>query len=385
MDWHLITCEYPPESGGVSDYTHSIASGLAAKGETVHVWCSSAGVERVDSVGVTVHRELGRIAPKDLRRVGRMLDQFPGPRRLLVQWVPHGYGYRSMNLPFCLWLWQRAKFRQDRVEIMVHEPFLAFGEGSTRQDLVAAVHRIMTIILLNAARRVWVSIPDWGKRLRPFAFERRDRVFGWLPVPSTIPVVDDPAGVMELRARYAAHGEALVGHFGAYDPYMTKLMMEVVPLLLTRNDQLSILFVGKGGLELRNLLIRRHPDLAQRVHATGIQSSQDLSRHISACHLMLQPYQDGVSGRRTSTMALLAHGAAVVSTIGKATESCWTESGAVKLVKPADIDAMVEVTRSLLDDADARCRLAAAAKALYDERFDVKRSITALCRMSDTL
>jgi glycosyltransferase involved in cell wall biosynthesis len=378
MDWHLITCEYPPQNGGVSDYSHLIASVLAATGETVHVWCPPSGGQDVNSGGVTVHQELGRISPKDLRRVGRMLDKFPGPRRLLVQWVPHGYGYRSMNLPFCLWLWKRAKFSHDRVEIMVHEPFLAFREGSAKQDLVAAVHRIMITILLIAAWRVWVSIPDWEKRLRPFAFERRDRVFGWLPVPSTIPVVDDPPGIMELRARYAQRGGALVGHFGAYDPYMTKLMMEVVPLLLTRNDKLSILFVGKGSLELRNLLIRQHPDLAQQVHATGIQSSPDLSRHISACHLMLQPYQDGVSGRRTSAMALLAHGASVVTTIGKATENCWIESGAVKLVKPADIEAMVEVTRSLLADAHAQCRLGTAARALYDERFDVKRTITAL-------
>src|SRR6185436_1853954 len=158
MDWHLITCEYPPQNGGVSDYSHLIAGSLAAKGETVHVWCPTVGDWEINDAGVTVHQELGRIGPKDLRRVGRMLDQFPSPRRLLVQWVPHGYGYRSMNLPFCLWLWKRAKFNHDRVEIMVHEPFLAFREGSTKQDLVAAVHRIMIVILLDAATRVWVSI-----------------------------------------------------------------------------------------------------------------------------------------------------------------------------------------------------------------------------------
>src|SRR5687768_6270824 len=118
MDWHLITPEYPPQSGGVSDYSQLIASGLAATGETVHVWCPSSPVREANSLGVTLHPELGRISPTDLRRVGRMLDQFPAPRRLLVQWVPHGYGYRSMNLPFCLWLWGRAKLKHDRVDIM---------------------------------------------------------------------------------------------------------------------------------------------------------------------------------------------------------------------------------------------------------------------------
>lgn len=377
MDWHLITCEYPPQNGGVSDYSHLVASGLAATGETVHVWCSSAGVQEADSEGVTVHRDLGRMGPKDLRRVGKLLDKFPTPRRLLVQWVPHGYGYRAMNLPFCLWLWKRAKFRRDRVEIMVHEAFLAFGEGSARQDLVAAVHRAMIVILLLAASRVWVSIPSWETRLRPFAFGG-DRTFGWLPVPSNIPVVNDPLGIMDLRTRFTPRGESLLGHFGAYDRYMTQLMIEVIPLLLARHDKVSILLLGKGSVELRNLLIRQYPALGQRVHATGQQSSQDLSRHISACHVMLQPYEDGVSGRRGSAMALLAHGRGIVTTRGKATESCWIESGAVKLVKPADSETMVKVTLSLLADAHERCRLGNAARALYEERFDVKRTIAAL-------
>src|SRR6185436_9361127 len=213
MDWHLITCEYPPQNGGVSDYSHLIASILAAKGETVHVWCPPVGGQEGNNPGVTVHQELGRIGPKDLRRVVRLLEKFPGPRRLLVQWVPHGYGYRSMNLPFCLWLWTRAKLKRDRVEIMVHEPFLAFGEGSAKQNLVAAVHRTMIVILLMAASRVWVSIPHWETLLRPFSFGR-DRLFGWLPVPSNIPVVDDPQGIMDLRARFTPRTESLLGHFG---------------------------------------------------------------------------------------------------------------------------------------------------------------------------
>src|SRR2546426_705918 len=108
MDWHLITSEYPPQSGGVSDYTHLLATGLAAEGETVHVWCPSSSGEPLQPGSVAVHRELGNISPSDLCRVGLKLNQFPAPRRLLVQWVPHGYGYRSMNLPVCLWLWQRA-------------------------------------------------------------------------------------------------------------------------------------------------------------------------------------------------------------------------------------------------------------------------------------
>src|SRR6185503_16674955 len=109
IEWHLITSEYPPQIGGVSDYTYLVGSALAAAGDEVHVWCPPSDGETPASQGVAVHREFGRFAPADLSRAGRLLDQFPAPRRLLVQWVPHGYGYRSMNIAFCLWLWKRAK------------------------------------------------------------------------------------------------------------------------------------------------------------------------------------------------------------------------------------------------------------------------------------
>src|SRR5580765_7945820 len=103
---HIITGEYPPQAGGVSDYTQIVAAGLAAAGDEVHIWCPAAGGiavngaaagETVDSGGVFVHRALAAFTPAELRRAGKQLDQFPRPRRVLVQWVPHGYGYKSMN------------------------------------------------------------------------------------------------------------------------------------------------------------------------------------------------------------------------------------------------------------------------------------------------
>ena len=165
--WHFVTAEFPPQVGGVGDYTYLIANGLTEAGDEVHVWCPSSGCAAPSRNGLIVHQELGAIRPSDLRRVGRMLDRFPEPRRLLVQWVPHGYGYRSMNLPFCFWLWNRSVVHGDRVDIMVHEPYLAFWEGSWRQAAVALVHRLMTVVLLSAVRRVWIAIPIWEARWRP--------------------------------------------------------------------------------------------------------------------------------------------------------------------------------------------------------------------------
>src|SRR5437870_428857 len=86
--WHIITCEYPPQSGGVSDYTFGVAAGLAEQGDQVHVWCPAYAGPQPEAEGVVAHRDLGQFRPSDLRRVGEQLNRFPAPRRLLVQWVP---------------------------------------------------------------------------------------------------------------------------------------------------------------------------------------------------------------------------------------------------------------------------------------------------------
>lgn len=376
-EWHLITSEYPPQPGGVSDYTRLVASALAAAGDTVHTWCPPSERETPMAPGVEVHRELGRIAPADLYRVGQMLNRFSAPRRLLVQWVPHGYGHQSVNLPFCLWLWKRVKLNGDSLEIMVHEPYLAFGEGSWKQNAAAMVHRLMVTLLLNAARHVWISIPAWESCWRPYAFGRCVP-FAWLPIPSCIPVTDDPAGVAALRTHFAPTERYLVGHFGTYGKHIATPLMALLPLLLQASSNIEVLLLGRGGEIFREELVGEHPHLANRIHAAGPLNGADTSRYLSVCDVMIQPYPDGVSSRRTSVMAGLAHGLPIISTTGPLTESLWIEDGAVSLAPAGEVSTIVESVRRLLADATERKRMSAAARALYRERFDVTHTIAAL-------
>jgi glycosyltransferase involved in cell wall biosynthesis len=376
-DLHLVTAEYPPQPGGVSDYVRGVAAGLAAAGERVHVWCPPAGGPQPDDAGVAVHRELGGISRGDLRRVGALLDGFPAPRRLLVQWVPHAYGRRAMNLGFCLWVRERAA-RGDRVEIMVHEPFLAFG-GSARQAVVAAVHRAMTVVLLSAAERVWVSTPAWAERWRKYR-PGRAVPFEWTPIPSNVPVVDDAEGARAARARWLPAGGRLVGHFGTYRANVTELLAPVLAAALESTPERAALLLGRGGERFRDELVARHPGLAGRVHAPGPLSTGDLSRHLAACDLLVQPYPDGANGRQTSLAAGLEHGLPVVTTEGPSTEPVWHESGAVALAPSGDAAAAARLVDRLLADDAERARLGAAAQRLYDERFHLRHTIAALTR-----
>jgi glycosyltransferase involved in cell wall biosynthesis len=375
--WHIITSEYPPQAGGVSDYTHGVAAGLAAQGDEVHVWCPTCPGTQQQAEGVIVHRELGTLAPSDLRRVGRELDRFSSPRRLLVQWVPHGYGYRSMNLMFCWWLWNRAARHGDRIEIVVHEPYLAFHPTSLRQNAAALVHRLMTVFLLRAAEQVWMSIPEWERRWRPYALGRQIR-FQWLPIPSNIPITDNPKGIQNVRRRYVADDATLIGHFGTFGWPITSMLEPILLGLLEGAAKQTVILMGIGSEKFRAELIRNQPQLSRLVQATGALSGEDLSCHVAACDLLIQPYPDGVSSRRTSFMVGLNHGKPIVTTIGPLSEPFWSETEALALAPVEDSNRFVQLVQLLRTDVAERTRMGRAARALYQERFDISYTIAAL-------
>jgi glycosyltransferase involved in cell wall biosynthesis len=373
---HIITPEYPPQSGGVSDYTAQVAEGLAQEGEEVHVWCPGNTPAPVPAGSVHVHRALGQFTPSDLRAVDIQLDRFAAPRRILVQYVPHGYGRRSMNVPFCIWLWRRARQHGDSLEIMVHEAFLTF-EGSWRQYGAALIHRLMTVILLRAATRVWVSIPECERRWRSYTFGRRVP-FQWLPVPSNIRVARDAAEVLALRRRYVPDGGLLLGHFGTYGAPVLSVLEPVVLKIVSEVPDQALLFMGVNSREFRDRLIQQHPSLEQRLYATGPLAPDHLSHHIAACDLLIQPYPDGATTRRTSLMVGLSHGKPIVTTASQVTEPIWEQSRAVGLTPSGDAEAFVKLLRELLRDPAERARLSQSARRLYEERFDISHTLAAL-------
>ena len=375
--WHVITGEYPPQPGGVGDYAYLLAGGLAAAGDEVHIWCPRYEKPSPNLTGVTVHGALGQFAPGDLRNFGHELDRFSQPRRLLVQWVPHGFGYRAMNVPFCLWLWDRAR-RGDYVDLMVHEPYLPFKKDSWRQSAAAAVHRLMTIILLRCARHVWVSTPSWRERLTPYAFGR-ELGFDWLPLTSNVPVAADGAHAEEIRRQYAPQG-LLIGHFGTFGPPIVPMLHEILARVLPKAPHVTALLIGGGSAGFRDRFIREFPELRERVHAIGHLDARDpaLSHHIRACDVLVQPYPDGVTSRRTTVMAALSHSRAVVTTSGPLTEAFWELSGAVALAPVGDNEAFLRLLVGFLENPLERARIGDVASEMYRNRFDVQHIVKLL-------
>jgi glycosyltransferase involved in cell wall biosynthesis len=372
--WHIISPEYPPQAGGVADYTRLVALGLAAHGDRVHVWAPAVtGAEPADA-GIEVHRLPGGFGPRSLAAFGRALDAV-GPGQMLVQYVPQGYGVKGMNLPLCLWLFAR---RRVGITVMFHEVAVALGrQQSMRHNVIGVVNLAMAFVLAHAARRCFAAAAAWEPRLRLLA--PAGTAISWLPVPSNVPVVDDPAGVLAVRKTLMVEGGVVLGHFGtARESWIAAQLTAVVPSLLRERPDAAFLLIGRDSPDLRSRLFAGTPELHGRVRATGPLAPTDLSRHLGACDLMLQPYADGVSTRRGSMMAALAHGRPVVTTSGTFTEPLWRQSGALALADTGDLAAMRAALAHLMDDAGERKRLGAAASELYTRCFDIAHTIAAL-------
>ncbi|MGA2410057.1 MAG: glycosyltransferase [Candidatus Binataceae bacterium] len=358
----------------MSDYSRLIAEELSRAGDRVHVYAPAieAATTTTCSGGAEVHRLPGHFGPNSLRILDHKLRQ-SGNDSVLVQYVPHAYGLKAMNLPFCLWLCAFGRAHR-RVTVMFHEATAPHQPGQPmRYHMLAAVTRLMAMLVVKSATTIFVSIPAWKERLAEFA---AGKPIGWLPVPSNVAVAGDQRAIAALRT--SLNGNLIAGHFGTFNPAISQLLTAALPRVLAIRPEVSILLIGRDGIALRQAMLEGSPHLAARIHATGAMPERSVSIALSACDLMVQPYPDGVSTRRTTVMAALAHGRAVVANSGAFTEPLWAQADAAALAPAFDQDAMYSQICALAADASERSRYACAGWRLYEDRFAVRHTISAL-------
>jgi glycosyltransferase involved in cell wall biosynthesis len=370
---HLLTGEYPPECGGVGDYTRLIADELTTGGHVVHVWCPT--VEDGVSNRVTLHRLPDVFGAGSRQLLGPAFAAHPGT--VLLQYVPNALGARGANLLFCLWLRRVCRHGAD-VRVMFHEPYFYFSWRHPLGNVLALVQRAMAAVLLQASAVAYLSTETWVRYLRPLAPSGTAMVVS--PIPSTIPFNVDPSQVSRWRARHegADPGSAVVGHFGTYGDHVARELVTLVPAVLYTHARARFICIGRGSDAFAERLRGEHPLLAGRISGTGAISHGDIAAALRACDVAVQPYPDGVTTRRTSVMAALANGVATVSTVGALTERVWRETGAVALAPASDPRAIGAVVVALLGDLAARAALAANGRRVYDERFAIGRTLAAL-------
>ena len=263
---------------------------------------------------------------------------------------------------------------------MFHEVmFLAEGDRRISRKALAAANRLMATLVAAAAERAFVSIPGWRPLLEPLL--REGTSVTWLPVPSSVPVLKDGAATAAIRTRYG-NGRPLVGHFGTYGLAVGALLERTLQNLSVLSD-CHVLLLGDRSDAVCRALTSAHPSLAGRLFATGWLAASDLSHHVAACDVMLQPYADGISSRRTSAMVALAHGRPLVTTAGWLTEPMWAEAGAAVLAPVDDPHALAAAAATILFDVSQREAIGRRGAALYEARFDARHTIAALRACDD--
>jgi glycosyltransferase involved in cell wall biosynthesis len=369
--WAIVTGEYPPQPGGVADHSRLLANALAAAGDEVHVWAPAAAEASLSTPGVTVHSLRGGLGPRGLLQLKRELESLPRGARVLVQYVPHSFGLRAMNVPFCAWLAAQPR----AVDLLVHELAYPFGNPRARDQLLAVTHRLMLFLSVNAAARVFVSVGPWCASVR--AFSLREKPIRWFSISSNVSTKADPERVRTVRSTY--EGNALVGHFGTFGASIAPLMEPVFTATVARDENRRGLLIGRGSRTYLQDLLQRHPSLVGRVFATGGLESDELAAHLAACDVLVQPYLDGASARRGTLVAGMALGKAIVSNRGAATDSLL-DGNAVALAP--DVAGCVELVETLLRDPALRDRLGSGAATLYQARLAAERTIEDLRSLS---
>jgi glycosyltransferase involved in cell wall biosynthesis len=107
--------------------------------------------------------------------------------------------------------------------------------------------------------------------------------------------------------------------------------------------------------------------LSKRVRRTGFIESAAVSAHLLACDMLALPYTDGVSFRRGSFMAGLAHGCPIITSTPALPLPELHHGDQVYLVPPEQPEALGEAIRTLAESPQLRARLSHFARQLAEQ------------------
>ena len=169
--------------------------------------------------------------------------------------------------------------------------------------------------------------------------------------------------------------DTLLGYFGFLNP--SKGADDLLAALAQLPPHVHLLFLGgQAGAsdpttnnqfaQQLHAFIAQHA-LAPRVHWSGFLPDPALSAHFSACDIVVLPYKDGVSLRRGTLMAAIAHGCPIITTTPPSAEPDLPLD-TFFLVPPSDPAALASAVSQLQHDFILRADLGAQAHRLT-QRF----------------
>jgi glycosyltransferase involved in cell wall biosynthesis len=368
----LISGEYPPQQGGVGDFTRELARALIAVGHKAQVITGSGKQDtgRRTEDGIVVQRVInswGMRCWKQIADIARR-EHFD---ILNVQYEPAAYAMQA-GVNFLPSRWVRHSIEAPIVttfhDLLV--PYLFPKAGPLRWKVVEYLARHSNAVI--------VTNDDDRARLSNLHTKRLISNLHTIPIGSNI----DPllAGEFDRAAERARWGvqptEFLLGYFGFLN--LSKGGADLMQALKTLRDNslpVKLLLIGgrTGSSDPTNAeyaaQVERLIDalgVQDRVITTGYLEPPEVSRALLICDVLVLPYADGASPRRGSLLAAIAHGRAIVTTEPRYPIGGMTNEEAVMYVPPGDPQALADAVQRVLIDEAWRARLQANISAVAE-------------------
>jgi len=280
---------------------------------------------------------------------------------ILLQYNPFSYGHWGVApglVRDAIGLRRQAGVS---LAVSVHEAWVDTDDPARarwRSMLMGTYQRIQLVALLEMADVVIVATQPLARKLgRPNAIH--------VPVGSNITPV--PITREDARGRLGVCDELVVSLFGTSHPSRALEYATAAIALLAEEK-------GKGTVKVLNLglgapQLRLATGIA--VYTPGHLEAEELSLRLRASDILLLPFTDGLSTRRTTLMAGLAHGVAVVGLYGAGTDDVLSRSPeAITLTPVGDIGAFTNAVLQLAGDPLRLRSAGSSGQDLYARHFD---------------
>jgi glycosyltransferase involved in cell wall biosynthesis len=376
----LLTGEYPPQPGGVGDYTHQLSRALSAQGLRVavltisdgrflvydQIWDSPSAAEQPF---VTLHPSTTPPAltwsPQSWRYVRTAMEVWC-PDWLHIQYQTGAYTMRAgINL---LPRYLRLFPERPRIGVTFHdllEPYLFPKAGPLRRwvnrRLAADADAVVSTNAGDAAQLAALRLP--GPALAT------------IPIGSNIAVAP-PAGYQRGAWREqlgVGPDDLLVAYFGLLSRSKGADLLVEALAQLDPNRPWRLLIIGGSATAPADIAFAAELEaqitrlgLDQRVIRTGHVDAASVSAHLLAADCAALPFRDGASLRRGSLLAALAHGCPLLTTTPAdpdAEATLCAGRQAALIVPPSDSTALSTALTRIAADLDLRASLSAAGRA----------------------
>jgi glycosyltransferase involved in cell wall biosynthesis len=332
-------------------------------GDRVHVWSPAVDTEASHVDSSEVHALPRGFGFGWLRELNRRLKNYQGPRNILIQYVPHMYGWKSMNLAFCWWIFRQ---RKHNVYLMFHEVAFPFRDGQRlRHTLLAVVHRMMAWVILRSARHSFTSTDLHLALLRTLGKDQES--ISLLRICSNIPTESYVSNGIAPREREHSRGLFTVGIFSNFNASLREVLAPAIGAIL-QNPQIELLLLGPGE-SFREELTKKFPHAADRIKTTGRLNVAHVGEHMRRCDALLQLYPEGAMAARGTLIGAMASGVPVVSNAGPITDRLLLESNAM-LFTDQSVKSVGDAIELLRENPALAGEIGTRAQRLYLDCFE---------------